>query len=244
MSDRPNRADDHETRAESLSPEQATQLWNVFRTTSPPAGRDALDRLYRSLRHPLVRFCRLKGCDPELADEIAEAAFIRLIVRKPTPRRGFIPLLHKTAQNLCRDAQKRRPQSDPPPISPESAAADVRVIHDESVEAVRDCLNTLDPEDRALLIYHHVEGLTQQAAAELLGLRAAPSTIAVRLKRIRDALARCLKKKRFCSELKRRPAVVTVGESRQPSAISHQLKRCVLTCWSGPPSADISHPPT
>ncbi|MCH7527634.1 MAG: RNA polymerase sigma factor, partial [Planctomycetes bacterium] len=162
-----------------LSPDQANRLWEEFRTSHNPAGRVALDGLYRSLRKPLVEFCMLKGCDPELADEIAETAFVRLIIRRPVARRGFIPLLRKTAQNLCRDAQKSRRRSptldpdlrDPTEyraptvrerVSPPSDApsASERVSRDETIQAVQDCLAQLPPEHRAFIVYHEVEGLT------------------------------------------------------------------------------------
>lgn len=189
--------------AHDLSPADANRLWEEYRTGTNPSARDALDRLYRVLRRPLLEFCRTKGCDAELADEIAETAFIRLIVRKPKARRGFLPLLNKTAQNLLYDHRKTAAHSSPltddtprPPAF-RALSAGERVVQDETVRAVRECLNTLDPEDRALLLYHHVQGLTQRAACELLSLRAAPSTITARLTRIRDQLARCLEKKKI-----------------------------------------------
>ncbi len=181
---------------DGLSPNDANRLWEKYCAAGGgAAGREALDRLYRSLRRPLVEFCRLKGCDSELADETAEATFIRLIVRKPAARRGFIPLLRKTAQNLCYDALKARRRTVPSDAPIRALGASDGSIDNETVQAVRDCLNTLKPEDRALVLYHHVDGLTQRAACDLLGLDAAPSTITVRLKQIRDQLARCLKKK-------------------------------------------------
>ncbi len=210
-----------------LSPDQANRLWEEFRAGHNPAGRAALDGLYRSLRKPLVEFCMLKGCDPELADEIAETAFVRLIIRRPVARRGFISLLRKTAQNLCRDAQKSRRRS-PTPLphpgdapqdraatvrerpatraptvrerpSPQSHApsASERVSRDETIQAVQDCLAQLPPEHRAFIVYHEVEGLTQQAACDLLGWKIAPSTAHARLARIREQLARCLEKKKI-----------------------------------------------
>lgn len=82
---------------EPLSAGEANQLWERYRSGVSPVSMAALDRLYRALRPPLVEFCRAKGCDAELADEAAEQAFIRLMIRKPAARRGFIPLLRKTA---------------------------------------------------------------------------------------------------------------------------------------------------
>ena len=185
----------HDTRAEGLSTDEATRLWHEFRAGGNPVGPEALGRLYRCLRHPLIDFCRLQGCDPELADEIAEAAFVRLFVRRPPARKGFIPLLRKTAQNLHRDA-RRQARRQPEPALPSLPRDPSEAVMDaETVQAVRDCLGTLDPEDRALVICHHVDGLTQKAACELLGLDISPAGTTARLKRARERLARCLKKK-------------------------------------------------
>ena len=178
-----------------LSGDEATHLWREFRVGRQPGARYALDRLYRALRHPLIDFCKRRGCDYEQADEITEAAFIRLFIRRSPARKGFIPLLRKTAQNLLRDAQRRalrqpEPASTPPPSDPSKAA-----IEAETVRAVRDCLDTLEPEDRALVICHHVDGLTQRAACELLGLSMSPAGLTARLRRARERLGRCLKKK-------------------------------------------------
>ncbi|MEE9293916.1 MAG: RNA polymerase sigma factor [Phycisphaerae bacterium] len=200
--------------AAGLSPYDANQLWETFCAGGNPAAREALDRLYRALRQPLVEFCRLKGCDAELADEVAESSFIRLIVRKPAARSGFIPLLQKTAQNQCHDAKKQRHRSLSRDTAPDSAhdparsdtipersdtirapSASAGSAHNETTRAVHDCLNTLDPQDRALVIYHHVAGLTQRAASELLGLNISAPAVTARLKRAREQLARCLKKK-------------------------------------------------
>ncbi len=178
-----------------LSEDEATRLWGEFCAGEQPAARDALDRLYRGLRRPLIDFCRLKGCDPELADEIAEAAFVRLLVRRPPARKGFIPLLRKTAQNLQRDARRRLRRQSEPPERPPPGNPGSEAIEAETVRAVRGCLRTIPAEDRALVIYHHVDGLTQKAASELLGLNTSPAGLTARLKRARERLARCLKKK-------------------------------------------------
>ena len=178
-----------------LSGEVANRLWREFCAGQQPAAREALDRLYRGLRHPLIDFCRLKGCDPELADEIAEHTFVRLLVRRPPARKGFIPLLRKTAQNLHRDAQRRAQRQFEPPIAPLPRDPPQAAMEAETARAVWDCLGTLEPEDRALVICHHVDGLTQKAACDLLGLDISPAGATARLKRARESLARCLKKK-------------------------------------------------
>ncbi len=177
-----------------LSTDEANQLWERYRSDGAPAGTAALDQLYRALRTPLFAFCRVKCGDPELADEIAEQAFVRLMIRKPRARRGIIPLLHKTAFNLIRDAWRTRSipightaEAPPSPtVDPERA---------EDVEAVRDCLTALPPEDRLFIAYVDMYGLTQGSACHLLGWRIAASTAHRRYRRIRAQLRACLEKK-------------------------------------------------
>lgn len=178
-----------------LSREEATRLWEQFRSGPNPASGEAMGRLYRSLRRALIKFCQLQGCDPELADEITEAAFVRLFVLRPPARKGFIPLLRKTAQNLYLDARKRARRKFEPTLTPPPSDPSEKAMEAETVRAVRDCLGTLDPEDRALVICHHVNGLTQKAACDLLGLDISPAGTTARLKRARERLARCLKNK-------------------------------------------------
>jgi DNA-directed RNA polymerase specialized sigma24 family protein len=178
-----------------LSPAEATRLWDVFRSGSEPDATEALDRLYRCLRRPLVEFCRLKGCDPALADDMAEHAWARLIVRKPRARRGFISLLRKTAQHLCYKEFKARRAvrlvdvcagADDPGGVAESN--DIAAALDES-------LGQLAPGDRAFFMCVHAYGMTRRAACELLGWDIAPSTAHQRMERIRARLAALLKKK-------------------------------------------------
>ena len=71
-------------------------------------GLAALDRLYRASSHELVAFCRRKGFNVDLAEDVAQQAWLRLIERKPQSR-SFIGLLRKTAQNLGFMAMRERP---------------------------------------------------------------------------------------------------------------------------------------
>ena len=178
-----------------LSATDATSLWHAYRSRTNPEAVAAFDRLYLALRRPLVEFCKLRGCDSELADEVAERTWVRLIVRKPPATRSFIGLLRRTAQNLCHEARREVHESA---SLLDSATADnpAEVVErNDTIRAVRDCLSQLPPEDQAFLAYVHNHGLSQRAACELLGWRIAPSTCHQRYGRIRAALAGCLKKK-------------------------------------------------
>ena len=188
----------------TLSPEEANQLWEAYRSGSNPTAMRAIDALYRALRPVLIEFCKSKGCDAELADEITEQAFFRLMHRKPPARSGFISLIRKTAQNLLADARAdargdaRKPsRSAAPAKSAEDGSTDpvASAQRSETIQAVRDCLARLQPDERAFLTFIAVNGLTQRVACEMLGWQIAPSTAHKRYYHIRDVLARCLKEK-------------------------------------------------
>lgn len=180
----------------TLSSEEANQLWEAYRSGSNPAAMRAIDALYRALRPVLIEFCRSKGCDAELADEITEQAFFRLMHRKPQAKSGFISLIRKTAQNLLADALKSS-RSAALAISVENGSTDpvASAQRSETIQAVRDCLARLQADERAFLTFIVVYGLTQRVSCEMLGWQIAPSTAHKRYHHIRNVMALCLKEK-------------------------------------------------
>jgi DNA-directed RNA polymerase specialized sigma24 family protein len=181
--------------ARGMSPAEATRLWETFRSGTGPQALQAFERLFQALRLPLIAFCRLRGYGPELAEEVADQAWVRLLAAKPRARKGFLPLLHKTAQNFC---FKERAKQRTVPLADGYAAGDdpaAMVEQGDRAQVVEACVAELDPEDRAFLLFVHVHGLTRKAACELLGWDIAPSTAHQRMERIRGQLAALLKKK-------------------------------------------------
>ncbi len=184
----------------TVSPEEANQLWETYRSGSNPAAMRAIDTLYRALRPVLIEFCKSKGYDAELADEITEQAFFRLMHRKPQARSGFISLIRKTAQNLLADARADARKSSRPAaraISAEHDSTDpvASAQRSETIQAVQHCLARLQADERAFLTFIAVNGLTQRAACEILGWQIAPSTAHKRYHHIRHVMAGCLKEK-------------------------------------------------
>ena len=214
----PSRSTSEERRrhsGEALSTEEVTRLWEMYLTAASPLAPMALARLYRTLRRPLVDFCRLKGCDPELAEEVAQQAWVRLMERKP-PSRTFISLIRKTAQNLAFKALRgrsatRRPRRERPEPEGDSAESAER---SEVLQGVRDCVSRLNDEDRAYLIACDVDGLSRRAACELLGWNIAASTAYQRHVRIRAQVASCLKKKSLFPSEKTRGSGIVPPEVR------------------------------
>jgi len=192
----PNAPSDGGQPRELFSPEEATRLWDLYRLGSGEAAEEAFDRLYRALHQPLLAFCKLRGCDAELADEVADRTWIRLIAAKPRAQRSFPSLLRKAAQNVLYEtlrSERRERAIERDSESQIQPAA--RLECDERAKAVRDCLAKLPPQEQVFFRAIHVDGLTHGLAAELVGWSVAASTVHRRYLNIRAALVRCLKKK-------------------------------------------------
>ena len=157
-------------------------------------GLAALDRLYRASSHELVAFCRRKGFNVDLAEDVVQQAWLRLIERKPQSR-SFIGLLRKTAQNLGFMAMRERPATrvtlrEEPKCDPAAVAE-----RNEALLLVRACLWRLKVDDRAFLIACDVGGLNRREACARVGWHIAASTAHQRHVRLRGKLAAALEKK-------------------------------------------------
>ena len=127
-----------------MSPEDANQLWAACLSGTNPSATSAIEALYTAFRPPLMEFCKSKGCDAELADEITEQAFFRLMRHQPEARSGFISLIRKTAQNLIADARKaRRPAALAESADDGSTDPVASAQRNETIQAVQDCLARL-----------------------------------------------------------------------------------------------------
>ena len=136
---------------------------------------DVVEALFARHHPPLVRYlARLTG-DPDLAADVAQEAFIRLLQRGPRDD-GSRPWLFRVATNLVRDAARRTRRRTvlgfrgrahlshgDPPASPDEALERVA-----SRRVVGDALDGLsDKERRALLMRE--EGFKHREIAEALG---------------------------------------------------------------------------
>ncbi len=124
---------------------------------------------------PLYRYvARLTG-DPELAADVAQEAFVRLLEREPPPRQPR-PWLFRVATNLVRDTARTtrrrrvlahdgraRGAHGDPPRSPGST-----VDRDTARERVRVALDALSEKERQALLMRE-EGFKHREIAEALG---------------------------------------------------------------------------
>jgi RNA polymerase sigma factor (sigma-70 family) len=146
----------------------------------------------------LLRYLvRLTG-DPDLAADVAQETFIRLVERHPDERqlRGW---LFRVATNLVRDTsrvQRRRlellQQSADPPGSAGNGLDPERTLEvKERRQVVRAALETLSLRDRTLLLMRE-EGFSHREMAEAVGTttKSVGSMIARALKKLALELSR------------------------------------------------------
>lgn len=141
------------------------------------SGDDARDVEALFARHhpPLRRYlARLTG-DPDLAEDAAQEAFVRLLQRR-LPDDGVRPWLFRVATNLVRDAARRRGTRQrlgaaasvarsygDPPAAPDHAV-DVLAAR----RLVRDAMEALSPKERSALLMRE-EGFKHREIADALG---------------------------------------------------------------------------
>jgi len=146
----------------------------------------ALSRLMDSLAPWIARICG--GIALEHADDAAQEALLQVFrdlrtLREPAALRGWARRI--AVREAVRHAQRARGERAraagldaqlPAPRSDPALAPDVRAV-----------LAQLAPEQRAILVLRDLEGLSEQEAAEQLGL--AKGTVKSRLFRAREAFA-------------------------------------------------------
>ena len=143
----------------------------------------AMNALVDELMPYVGRICR--GIAPDRSEDAAQEALIAILknlrqLREPDALRSWARRI--AAREAVRAAQQSRREPAHPPqemAAPSSASLGVEV---------RDQLERLEPDQRAVIVLRDVEGLSEQEAAELLEV--APGTIKSRLHRARARFRR------------------------------------------------------
>lgn len=132
-----------------------------------PTARAFFDQWYP----PLVRSLRARLGDADLAEDIAQESFVRLLDHAPRNPKAW---LFTVAANLVRDhsriAQGRARHLAIIGVAESSAVADepdAALVRAEAVDGVRTALATLTERDRTLLLLHHGGFSYAEAAARL-----------------------------------------------------------------------------
>ena len=144
---------------------------------SPKKTDPEFERLVREWQQPVYGLALRMLGDPGEAEDATQEVFVRLLrnLDRYDSDREFRPWIYRVATNIVLNrirARKTRREK-------EQAAARERVeaLEDATVEkselegVVRDQLQHLEHEDRAMLVLHYYEGLSKSETATALGVR-------------------------------------------------------------------------
>lgn len=137
-----------------------------------------VDALFERLYPSLFRYLHRLTGDADVAEDIAQEAFVRLL-RQPLPEEEVRPWLFTVAVNLVRDgARKNERRHRLLGIAPEMGSRppppDERVERSEQIEAVRSVLERMPERDRQLLLMRE-EGFRYEEIAAAVGV--APASV-------------------------------------------------------------------
>ena len=148
---------------------------------------------FDQLHAGLFRYCHRLTGDPDLADDVAQEAFVRLYDhRVEGDERGVRAWLFRTATHLVRDRyrvdENRRRLLEANPVRPAAMEQpDQGVQRGEEVERVRSALEGLNERDRAMLLARH-EGFSYREIAEAFDV--APGSVGTLLARAETRFVR------------------------------------------------------
>ncbi len=142
----------------------------------------ALDTVVRELMPYVGRICGAIALDR--GDDAMQEAMIAVVrnlgsLREPDALRGWARRI--AVREAVRVARGNRMAA----VDPSDLAAVQSIADDATAIDVRDALASLTPEQRAVLVMRHFDGLSEQEMADALGV--AIGTVKSRLHRARDA---------------------------------------------------------
>ena len=132
---------------------------------------------FEELYPGLFRYCHGLTGDPDLADDLAQEAFVRLYDRRVEGTdEGLRAWLFRTATHLVRDGHRvgenRRRLLEAHPVEPGGPEPpDEAVQRREQVAHVRDALEHLSEREREILLMRHA-GFSYREIAESVGVAA------------------------------------------------------------------------
>lgn len=148
---------------------------------------------FQELYPSLYRYLHRLTGDPDVAEDIAQEAFVRLL-RQSLPSDEVRPWLFTVAMNLVRDGarkteRRQRLLQTAPPLTGYMPAPDADVERNERIALVRRALDTLSERDQQLLLMRE-EGFKYEEIAGVVGVAPASvgTLIARALRRFADAL--------------------------------------------------------
>ncbi len=153
------------------------------------ADDEAFEAFVRANATTLVRLAGALTGDPHVSEEVVQAALERVFVRW---RRLDDPLAYtrRVVVNLCRDRGRGAARHERPGLPfADVPAPDVIGLHDDRDQLVR-AIRALPYRQRAVLVLRFWHDLTEQQAADTLGIRAGTvkSQTSRALQRLREVL--------------------------------------------------------
>jgi len=141
----------------------------------PEADESELDRIFAECYPGLVRYCQRLTGDPDMAEDIAQEAIVRLFDRGgPSARGGVRGWLFTTATHLARDGARQRSNrrkllARNPPTRGEPERPDHVFERAEARARARAALDSLRPRDREVLLLRY-SGLSYREIARVVGV--------------------------------------------------------------------------
>jgi len=173
--------------------EQPDEHW-VEKALQDPDAFSELVKRYQGRIYSLVLWMVGSG---EEAEDLAQEVFVRAFVGLHGFRRGarFSPWLHRIAVNLCLNHLRRRKSRAETPeeanLADPSPSPERLLELKESRLALEEALRELAPEFQAVILLRHINGLSYEEIAQVLGTPL--GTVKTHLHRARRALQSRLK---------------------------------------------------
>jgi len=155
----------------------------------------SFEALFAQVYPALHRYCVRMASDPDLGEDLAQEAFVRLLDHRvegdPPQLRAW---LFKVATHLMRErarvgANRRRLLEQNPMDPGGTPTPEDEMDRREGIRMVREALGSLDERDRTLLLLRE-EGFSYQELAEALEVK--PTSVGTLLARARRRLAAAL----------------------------------------------------
>lgn len=157
---------------------------------------DRLGVLFERHQRRLYNFClRLTG-DRQLAEDLVQEVFTRILKYRHTYREDsdFLVWTYQMARNACADHFRKRGRMSEVDEEPreETAAVEPRPLDElesaEAVDLLRQALDALPLEKRELLVLSRFQNLKYEQIAELLGITVGAVKVRVHraVKQLRD----------------------------------------------------------
>ena len=164
----------------------------VETTLNQPAEDPRIEEIFRAVYPALRAYCiRLTG-DGDLASDVAQEAFVRLVKHEVAGEDAAIRVwLYKVATHLIRDrhrveSNRARLLAENPIWDGRTEGPDRGLEREETKRQVRHILDGLQPRDRELLMMRH-GGFSYREIATALGI--APASVGTLLSRAQRRFA-------------------------------------------------------